>query len=193
MEAEIRLDEVADLIRLELERRILEGAHHHPAREEAEVAALGRRARIAGIFLRELREAARRFAQLREDLRGALPCARLFSVARVPLHGDQDMARTALLRLAVLGNVRLVIRLDLVRADLLRGKQSVGAQHEVFDIHLLGHLEASRIAVVERADRVRRDFGLRELRVGLDSILGDLALLCAQLRKLAGDRLRCEP
>src|SRR5439155_12693058 len=96
MEAEIRLDEVADLIRLELERCILEGAHHHPAREEAEVPAPGSGARIAGIFLRELRETARRFAQLRQNLRGALPRRRLLGVARVPLHGDQDMARTAL-------------------------------------------------------------------------------------------------
>src|SRR5206468_1344248 len=59
VEAEIRLDEVADLIRLEPERCVLEGAHHHSAREEAEVAAPGRRAGIAGIFLRELREAPR--------------------------------------------------------------------------------------------------------------------------------------
>src|SRR2546425_7251132 len=103
------------------------------------------------------------------------------------------MARPALLRLAVLGNVRLVIRLDLVCADLLRGKQGVGAQHEVFDTHLFGHLETSGIAVVERADCLRGNFRLCELRVGLNSMLGDLALLCAQLRKLAGDRLRCEP
>src|SRR5439155_12713938 len=38
-----------------------------------------------------------------------------------------------------------------------------------------------------------RYFGLRELRVGLDSMLGDLAMLGAQPRKLAGDRLRYEP
>src|SRR3989442_10328043 len=103
------------------------------------------------------------------------------------------MARPALLRLAVLGNVRLVIRLDLVCADLLRGKQGVGAQHEVFDTHLFGHLEAGGIAVVERADCLRGNFGLCELRVGLNSMLGDLALLCAQLRKLAGSPPRCQP
>src|SRR5207245_2868829 len=41
MEAEVRLDEIADLIRLEPERRVLERTHHHPAREKPEVPALG--------------------------------------------------------------------------------------------------------------------------------------------------------
>src|SRR5258706_16444943 len=48
------------------------------------------------------------------------------------------MASPPLLRLAVLGDIRLVIRLDLVRADLFRGEQGVGAQRDVFDTRFQG-------------------------------------------------------
>src|SRR5207244_12772958 len=70
MEAEVRLDEIADLIRLEPERRVLERTHHHPAREKPEVPALGGGARIVGGLLRQFREAVGRLARFREDSRG---------------------------------------------------------------------------------------------------------------------------
>ena len=102
------------------------------------------------------------------------------------------MARPPLLRLTVPGYVRIVVALDLVCADLLGGEQGIGGQHQVFDLDLFGDLETRGVAVVKRPDCVRGDFGTRVPHIHRDQMLGDLPLLCTQLRKPARRYPRCE-
>src|SRR5687768_5523584 len=93
VEAELALHHL-HLVLPQLERRLLEGLHHHAAAEPAEVAALLRRAGVLRVFFRELRKAIRRLAHLVQEL------------FRLVLGLHQDVAGAALLLHAQLVGAR---------------------------------------------------------------------------------------
>jgi hypothetical protein len=148
VEAELALDDIADVALLQGEHGVLEGLDHRATRHEAEIAALLRRPRVLRVLARHGGEGAGRLANLGQEL--GRTCARLVALGgrRAGRGGDQDVARAAFLGRSEAGLVLLVVAAQIGIADgdvLLDG---VHVEHDVLDAGLLGRLELRGMRLV---------------------------------------------
>ena len=127
VETELRLDEIADLPRLHGKSRLLEFGHHAPLREIIEVAAVGLRAIVFRVFLRQRGEVGARGFRLLQHVLRLLPHGSFVLAVRF----QQDVARAHLLRRMELLNVRVVVALDLLRRDGHAGAQLIAVDEQV--------------------------------------------------------------
>ena len=119
MEAELALHHL-HLVLCELERRLLEGLHHHAAAEPAEVAALLRRPGILRMLLGQVGETAGVLLQLAQNLLGFF----------LRLH--QDMAGAALLLDAELPGAGLRRRRQISSSDGGSWRASASAESTTY-------------------------------------------------------------
>ena len=114
VQAELRLDDVADLAGLERERRLLELLRHLAAAEEVEIAAAGLADFLFGVLVRELAEVLAGLGA-REHRLGLLAHRRLVFAFEL----EEDVAGADLFGRRELLLVLLVVLLDVLRGDLL--------------------------------------------------------------------------
>ena len=179
--AEIGLDHAGQLAVLQREDGVLEGLDHHPAPEEAEVAALLRGSRILRMLARQLGELARRLLQLGQQRLGA--CLGLRIVA---FRSDQDVAGAALLGLLEAVLAALVPGLHLGVADRDLRQQAVEREQHVFGLDLLGHFELCGVLVVELLHRRRIELDLGRVLLGLEAQFAEATLFVLDAQQRFG-------
>ena len=163
MQTELRLDDAAGLAGLERKGGVLETLDHHPAAEQAEIAALRRRARVLRVFLRELGELLGRRLHFCEDLLGLLVRRLARGFVRIGRQLDQDVARTPLLANAILAT-RLRVRFLQLRVRH-RGclAERLGREHDVLDPNPFGRSIFRFVRFVVRLRLLGRDRHLVEV------------------------------
>ena len=140
---------------------VLERLDHRAAAEEVEVAALGRRAFVVGVLLRDLGERLRVLAHLGEQALGLGARLVALGLGRVLVGLDEDVAGAALLGRGVALLVLGVVLAQVVFGDRDVLLHRVEVEHHVLDRRLLGRLELGRM---RRILVVRLDLGVARRR-----------------------------
>ncbi len=147
--AEIGLNQIGNGPALQRKHRLLERRHHGTAGKEAEVAAALGRARVLRIGAGQFGKTGRVLLQLLQQRLRLRPHLGLLFGRGGGVEREQDVAGAALFFLRNLGQVLLVQRTHILLADFDALRQRGLVQHQVFDIDLLGRLEAVRVLLVE--------------------------------------------
>ncbi len=170
VEAEVGLDDAADLADRQREGGLLEGRHHRAAAEPVEVAAGRGRAGVFGVRARQLGKARRVGARLREQGLGARARLGPLIGRGVALGTHEDVARAPLLGRGKTREVLLVVPAQVLFGHRGFAREGLHVEHDELDLRLLGGEEARllrRVVVVRlqlgvgRRDR-RHVLGCRE-------------------------------
>jgi hypothetical protein len=191
VEAEVGLDDLADLARLHGEDGVLEGLDHGATTEVVEVPAPLGRARIVGVGPRQRLEFRRLGAQLREQALGLLACLGALGRRLVGLGDDQDVVGAPLLGGRPSARVLVVVAPQVGLGDVDVAPQRLQPQRDVLDARLLGGAEERFVGLVKGLELGVGGLHLAQVGGAVEALNLDLALLQQGVQRHGGDLLRC--